>query len=169
MKKIYLLALVVIGFSANSFAQSEKNATATATIIAPINLSKDADMSFGNIAVNPTTPGGTVLLPAVTGTPGRVASAGVTLPAVTGTPLAAKFTVTGEIGSAYTISLPATIVLTGTGTNMSIVPNCSITLLNGGALTTGSQIFYVGGTLTVAAVQTAGAYSGTFNVSVNYN
>ena len=168
MKKTYLLALVILGLSANSFAQSSVSSDATATIITPIAIAKNLDMSFGNIAVNPTTPGGTVTLPASVSS-SRVPSAGVTLPAVTGLVQAAKFTVTGEGSSVYTITLPASITLSGTGADMSIVPNCSVASLTAAVLTAGTQVFYVGGVLTVAAVQTSGVYSGTFNVSVNYN
>ncbi|MBC7743885.1 MAG: DUF4402 domain-containing protein [Flavobacterium sp.] len=168
MKKVILLAFLTIGFFVNSYAQSSASATATATIITPISLTKNLDMNFGNLALNPTSPGGDVTLPA-SATPTRTADPGVTLPAVTGTVQAAKFTVTGEGASVYTITLPASITLTGTGTNMIIVPNCSESDLTAGTLTAGSQVFYVGGVLTVAAVQTAGVYSGTFNVSVNYN
>jgi hypothetical protein len=41
--------------------------------------------------------------------------------------------------------------------------------LGTGVLTLGSQIIYVGGTLTVDANQAVGLYNGNFNVTVNYN
>ena len=168
MKKLYFLTLVALGFSANSFAQSFVTATSTATIITPISIAKNLDMNFGNIAVNPTTPGGTVILSA-SASPVRTPTVGLTLPAVTGLVQAASFTVTGEGSSVYTITLPNSISLTGPGAAMAITPNCSVSTLTSAALTGGTQVFYVGGTLTVAAVQVAGAYSGTFSVNVNYN
>ncbi len=40
---------------------------------------------------------------------------------------------------------------------------------NAGALTDGSQEFYVGAALTVEGSQAPGDYTGTFDVTVNYN
>lgn len=170
MKKIYLLTLAVFGFWTGSFGQSTATATATATIVTPISIANNAPLSFGNIAVNETNPGGTVMLVSeMDGTVTRTSSAGVTLPTNTGTVSAAQFTVTGEGASIYSITLPGSITLTGTGGDMSLVPNCSQADLTAAALTNGSHVFYIGGTLTVATDQPEGIYSGTFDVSVNYN
>lgn len=166
MKKFIVLIVLFSGFVASSFAQITANASASANIITPISIAKNLDMAFGNMSVNPTTPGGTVLL-AASATPSRTASAGVTLPAVTGLVQAAKFTVTGEGTSAYAITIPGSVSIVSGSNNMSIVPvsNPSGT----GALTSGSQIIYVGGTLTVAPTQAVGTYTGNFDVTVNYN
>jgi hypothetical protein len=166
MKKIYLLALVVLGFSADSFAQTSATATATATIITPIGIANNADLSFGNIAVNPTAAGGSVTLPASIN-PARTVTGGVTLPTISGTVQAAKFTVTGSGSTAYSISIPAISLSNGTN-SMALVPNCS-TSLTTGALSGGTETFYVGGVLTVGATQAVGAYTGTVTVTVNYN
>ena len=172
MKKIFVLVIILTGFVATSFAQSNgtsTTATSTATIITPISIANSVDMAYGNLAVNTSL--GTVLLPATSGTPTRVTSGGVTLPAVTGTVTAAKFTVTGQANSAYTIGLPANgaVTITGAGTPMTVNDFTSSLTSNSGNTGTGSQDFYVGATLGVAASQTAGTYSGTFTVIVNYN
>ena len=164
MKKIYLLALAVIGFSANSFAQA--TATATATIISPITIVKDVDMNFGNIAVGAIA--GTVVLPA---TGARTITGGVTLPTFNiGTVSAAAFTVTGTALYTYTLTLPTlATTLTSGGNTMSAN---AFTSSSAGTLSAGgTQSFTVGATLTVAASQAAGTYvSGTpFTVTVNYN
>jgi hypothetical protein len=75
--------------------------------------------------------------------------------------------VTGEGTSAYTVTIPGTISIASGTNTMSIVP---VSDPNGsGALVGGTQDIYVGGTLTVGATQPVGTYSGTFNVTVNYN
>jgi hypothetical protein len=166
MKKIFVLIILFSGIVASSFAQITKTASAAANIITPITLTKTLDMSFGNIAVNPTAPGGTVTLPAAS-TATRTITGGITLPTVNGLVQAAKFTVNGEGTSAYSIAIPGTITITSSSNTMTIVPLSNPS--GSGALVGGTQDIYVGGTLTVGASQAVGSYTGTFNLTVNYN
>jgi hypothetical protein len=166
MKKIFVLIILFSGIVASSFAQVTKTASAAATIITPISLNKILDMSFGNIAVNPLLPGGTVTLPASSPST-RTFTGGITLPATAGVVQAAKFTVNGEGTSAYSIAIPGTITIISGSNNMSIVPVSNPS--GSGALVGGTQDIYVGGTITVGASQAVGLYSGDFNVTVNYN
>jgi hypothetical protein len=128
-------ALLLIGFSANAFAQATATASASVTIVTPIGITKAVDMVFGNIATTPTP--GTVVL----GTDGvRTPNGGVTLPASAGTVTAASFAVTGTGSYTYTISLPASpIVLSGTTDGVTVgafVSNPAPTgTLNAGAQT----------------------------------
>jgi hypothetical protein len=167
MKQLLLLAIIVLGFAASSIAQVTATASTTATIITPIAITKDVDMSFGNVAVSPTL-GGTVVLPT---SGSRTLTGGVTLPVVTGTVTAASFTVTGEGTSTYSITLPGSaITLTGPSGTMTVQDFVS-TPSGTGALTGGTQEIKVGATLNVAAAQAKGTYtnaSGLF-VTVNYN
>lgn len=161
------LVLAFISFSSIAYSQATATATATATVITPISISKNADMSFGNIAVQSGTGGTVVLAPAGT----RTSTSGVTLPSTAGTVTAAAFTVTGSGSLTYAITLPSTVTLTHSGGTEtmsagSFTSNPSTT----GTLSTGTQDIAVGATLTVAAGQLAGVYtSGNFNVTVNYN
>ena len=161
MKKIYLLALAVIGFSANSFAQA--SATATATIISPISISKTNDLNFGLVASS-TSAGTVVLTPAGARTP-----TGVTLSSG-GTTTAASFGVSGQGAYTYAITLPSSITLTD-GTNFMTVNTFTSTPSGTGALSGGTQTVNVGATLNVLANQVAGVYTtGTpFVVTVAYN
>jgi X-X-X-Leu-X-X-Gly heptad repeat protein len=87
-----------------------------------------------------------------------------------GTPTnnSAQFTVTGQAATAFTVTLPAdgaTTIANGSNT-MGV----NFTLNTGaGALTSGTEQIYVGGTLSVSATQAAGSYTGTFPVTVAYN
>ena len=165
--KILFTCLLLAGYTSQIHAQATATATATATVVTPISIAKNADMSFGNLAVQTATGGTVVLAPAGT----RTRTSGVTLPATTGTVTAASFTVTGNGSYTYAITLPATVTLTHSGgvqtmTASSFTSNPSVT----GALSSGTQDIAVGATLTVAAAQLAGVYtSGNFSVTVNYN
>jgi hypothetical protein len=175
MKKITSIIAIVtlsIAFSATVSAQVTANAPTTTTVVAPITITKNVDMKFGNVAVSSTA--GTVLMTA-SATPTRTASGGVTLPSTaTGTPTAAKFTVTGEGVYTYAITLPTsafTLDEAGVGTAVMTVNAFTSTPSATGTLTAGSQIVYVGATLNVGASQVAGLYENTtgFAVTVNYN
>jgi hypothetical protein len=166
MKKLFIIAVAVLGFSAATFAQVSATASTSATIITPIAISKSIDMNFGNIAVSPTIPG-TVVLPT---SGSRTQTGGVTLPVTTGTVAAAKFTVTGLAASTYSITLPGTITLTS-GANTMTVGSFTSTPSSTGVLTGGTEDILVGATLNVAAAQAAGSYTNAAGlvVTVNYN
>jgi len=167
--KLFAIAIVILGFSATSFAQVDATATASATIITPIAINKTVDLNFGNISVSAT--GGTVILaPSLAGA--RSTTGGVTLPTVTGTFTAAKFVVTGLGNSTYSISLPAAPISLSDGASHTMaVGTFTSTPSTTGALTAGTQDVYVGVTLTVAGLQAAGLYTNStdLTVTVNYN
>jgi hypothetical protein len=170
IKKIVASIIVIAATISTANAQSTATSSATATIVTPISIVKNIDMNFGNIAV--TNNGGNVIL-AAAGT--RTATGGVTLPAVAGTVSAAAFTVSGQSGYTYDITLPSgNIVLSSGANSMNINTFTSSVGLTAGALSTGStgsQSFTVGATINVNANQAAGTYttSTPFNVTVNYN
>ena len=120
------------------FAQGvSTTATATATIVTPLAIARNADLSFGDLAVNATP--GTVALTAAAA-PVRTPLGGVSL--VTGATAitAARFTVTGASGAAYTIALPANGVVTLTGAGTPIPANGFSTDVATPVLTGGTQI-----------------------------
>lgn len=165
--KILAIAIVGLAFSVNAFSQATATATASATIITPISISKTADMNFGNVAVSATVAGTVVLAPAGT----RTSTAGVTLPASAGTVAAAAFTVTGSGSSTYAITLPTLAHTISSGGNNMTVTSFTSTPSGTGTLSSGTQDITVGATLNVSAAQAPGTYtSGTpFSVTVNYN
>lgn len=165
--KLIAIAILMTGFATATNAQATSTSTATATVITPISITKTADMSFGNIAVQAAT-GGTVVL-AADGT--RSSTSGVTLPATAGTVTAAAFTVNGTGTFTYAITLPSTATLTrASGTETMVASSFTSNPSGTGALTGGTQDIAVGATLTVSAAQVPGVYtSGNFNVTVNYN
>ena len=169
MKKLLALFVVVLGFSAVSLAQSTKTATATAsaTIIKGLTITKTAEMSFGNLTVG-STAGTVVLTPAGTRTSPDLTLFG-------GTTTAASFNVVGDFNASFTITLPTTdhVIKLTTGPETMIVnafnsnPAAGISALS----PTGTSTITVGATLNVLANQAPGLYQSTtpFDVTVNYN
>ncbi len=162
------LRLAVVGvIAAASFATSAQAATtatgtATAEVLSSLTVTAVDDLRFGQIAANT---GGTVTVNA-----DLTASSGGTLVS-TGTRGPASFNVLGTPNTMVVVTLPVAPVnltrVTGTET-MSLgafntEPNGAFQLSG-----TGAGTFTVGGTLTVGNNQVAGAYTGTFSVSVEY-
>src|SRR3954462_564540 len=117
--KVLAIASILIAGSTASFAQATATASASATIITPISITKTVDMNFGNVAVSATIAGTTVLAPAGTRTTGG--AGGVTLPATTGTVAAASFTVSGQGSYTYAITLPTSATITDAGSHTMTV------------------------------------------------
>lgn len=63
MKNVFVLLLLIAASSTSLFSQAEASATATATaeIIQAIEITKTADMNFGDIAVSATRAAGTAV------------------------------------------------------------------------------------------------------------
>lgn len=169
MYKTLMLVAVLVAFSATSFGQLSATADVGAKIIAPIAINKNIDLYFGSIIKG--TAVSTVQI-----TPGGVRSILVgdaALSAVAPAATAARFTITGEGGLAYTITLPPAAVTINSGVPTMTVDNFAgdvgpIATFPAGAGTQ-TQILNVGAVLNVGANQASGTYTGTFSVSVNYN
>lgn len=143
-------------------------------MIAPITVSKSADLSFGKFAPGV---GGSVTI----SNSGVRSSSGIIPSTIGSTLTAARFTVSGDPAATYSISQtvsPALTNTTGVGaetmalaTSSDLIGanvtsgNVSTGLLSGG----GTQTIFVGGTLTVGANQVPGVYAGTVDVTVEYN
>lgn len=174
MKKLILslFAIVMMGsFSNRVVAQTSattSDATATATIIAPITISHSGtDMNFGNVIKGAGT---VVLLPAGT----RSVTGDTKLPGAggAGTVTAAVFTVGGEGSYTYSITLPSSAyTITETGGDDMTVTTFTSTPSGTGTLSSGSQTLNVGATLNVSADQASGVYENStgFDVTVAYN
>lgn len=135
---------------------------AKATVVKPITVTKQADLNFGKFIAGS---GGTVTIAAADGTK---SATGVTLPdqwKVDG--VAGNFTLEGEKDATYAVVLDPTADLTGSaGGTMSVALTSSTT---GTLDSVGAGAVKVGGVLTVGSSQTAGDYTGSFNLTVNYN
>lgn len=148
-----------------AFAANSINADASATVVTPISISQaNAGLDFGKFSAGA---GGTVTRPH---TGDRTGSGVVLLGGTTGA--AASFTVTGDGGATYTVTLPADnmVAVTRVGGGSMAINGFTKSLGNDDlVLAGGTQTFSVGGVLTVSPTQAAGAYAGDFPISVQYN
>lgn len=160
-----------------ALAQAVETADARATIVDELTLEKTEDLNFGFVA---GASAGTIQMTAASD-PTCVASAGL---AHSGECQPAIFVGKGQNGLIVRIRKPAAdrIRLTGPGPDMTI----SNLLLDGNSDLTTVQLtpgfsrfrinsasgfftFRLGGQLNVGAKQTAGVYTGTFDVDINYD
>lgn len=169
-KKLLLIAGVAVT-SASIYSSTLIAATvpgdAAANVITPLGITQAAaGMNFGDVAGD--TGGTSVVLT----TAGTTSGSGV-VPG--GTTAAGAFDVTGEVSTAYTLTLPASTTIDD-GANSMVVNAFTTTLTAAGPNTftgtldgLGDDNFTVGATLTIGATQAAGTYSGTYAVIVSYD
>ncbi len=159
MKKFALLAAAAtMAFGASSANAATASADATATILQQITVTKTADLAFGTIVVGAT--GGNVT---VSNSGGAITCAAAL--ACSGTNGAAAFDVVGTVGEAVTVTVDPTVSLTSGSNSMTATLNPSY---SGTHTLVAADELVVGGTLAVAANQASGVYSGSFDVTVNY-
>lgn len=159
------LSLVAAMTTAAQAQSSTATATANASadVVAAIAIAKVADMKFGNVVAGATA--GTVVL----STAGTRSATGGTKLGNAGSAAAASFTVTGQGSATYSITLPASASLASGVNSMTVNTFASNPSGTGTLSAGGSQTLAVGATLNVGASQAAGAYTGTFDVTVAYN
>lgn len=167
MKKLALVAAMILGIAAMSFAQSNAstNINVSSTVIQGITISTTGTLAFGTIVAG-TTPA--ALSANTNGS-------------------APKVTVTANGGTVITVTYPASVALTGPGTDLTLTPTVvgstntsgqatATSVTSGTTVTTsgttgtaGNYYFWLGGSLAaLPSAQTPGAYTGTVTLSVNY-
>ncbi len=163
---IVIFGILVLNASYSVQAQTSATAnfTASATIIQPISITTTSDMNFANIDAKD---GGQIIL-----TPDntRISTGGVELAGAENLS-AATFTVSGQPGYTYDISLPGNSYTLTNGIESMVINNFTSSLSNGNLIADESQIIRVGATLNVNPNQTPGFYCtpASLNVTVNYN
>jgi hypothetical protein len=169
VKKIILasaIALVSIGASASpAFAASgntsSASGSATATVVQPIVLThtSGAALGFGRFT---TGTGGSVIVSSA-----GVGSVSGDVAFVPGSSNSADaFTVTGDASRSFSISTGSGSVTDGT---TSIGFTTAASAATGTLSAGGTASFSVGGELTLAGTEAAGAYAGTYSATVTYN
>lgn len=151
-----VLALGLVSGAANA---ATADGTARATILQQVTVTNTSDLQFGTVAIG--TGGGTVTV-----STGGARSCGSTL-VCSGASTAGGFSVAGASGMNVGISVPGSVTLTevGGGSMAATLNSSAATLTLTG---TAADAFTVGGSLNVGATQAAGAYAGTFTVTVAY-
>jgi len=166
------VAIASFGIASAASAATTDSADVTAQILTALSVDVDPTddaLDFGTVA------DGGILAPTtvVVGNDGALASCGVKL-VCGGTTDAPTFTITGLAGKAVDISIVnATETLNYVGTPpagfSSAMTASTFTLSKTtSAMTTGTDTFTLGGTLTVGLLQAPGTYAGSVSVSVAY-
>lgn len=156
------VAALGVGTSA-SLAAATATSNSDATIVAAISITNTAALGFGSVVADAGA-AGTVQM----GTDGTRTCSTVTCVAQDAGQ-ASSFDVTGEDGYTYSITLPTSITLSDGGTESMTVDTFTDSNSGSGTLTSGADSFNVGATLNVDMAQAAGSYTGTFDVTVEYN
>ncbi|MEN8169275.1 MAG: DUF4402 domain-containing protein [Pseudomonadota bacterium] len=139
-------------------------ATADANIVSTISVATRNGLGFGDISSSAVA--GTVIM---TPSGSRSTTGGTTInSAIAGS--AAAFDIAGDANASYSITLPASVVLSDASSNIMVVDNYTSSPTLGGVLDgSGQQTLYVGATLNVGSNQPFGAYTGLISVTVEYN
>lgn len=171
INKIFFITVILIFAVSKIFADDDHGksvmTTSRARVITPIALENTdgQGLDFGVIALGTSESKVVVSAEATAKVTVSLGDAIV----ITSTPQkAAKFTVSGETGQAYTISLPPASATLNSGIHSLTVNNFSCSKGTGDKIGP-NNVFYVGGELTIPAGATPAVYQGTFNVTVAYN
>ena len=180
MKKNILFTIFMIAATiTNINAQSGNNVSTvvSADLLVAMVITETSSLNFGSSVLTDAS-GGTIELPSNSIT--RIYGGGVATSAVSPAPTNASYNVTGNANQTYALVLPTSTIVTHTSISTGVF-EMDITLMkarfNGAAddatvsnlSAEGSDSLTVGGTLTVLPNQVGGQYTGTFQVSVDYN
>ena len=158
---VFALAFLLITAAAATAADNI-DSNSHAQILTSIAITNEVPLEFGNIVASGSA--GTVTVsPAGV----RAALLGATLASGT-TATAASFTVTGDADATYTATLP-TLTTIDSGADSMDVDTYTSASTGSGVLLLGTDTLTVGAKVHVGISQAPGSYTGTFNVSVNYN
>ncbi|AJA11009.1 hypothetical protein SKP52_20725 [Sphingopyxis fribergensis] len=159
MKRALLgAAIAALAMNASAAHAASATGTAKAKILRQITLTNTSDLQYATIIS-----GATAATVAVSTGGTRTCAAALTC---TGTATAANFNVAGTEGAVVVVSGDSSVTLTGSlgGTMASTLTYSAPTV----TLSATGGSFQVGGTLSVGANQASGDYTGTFNVTANY-
>ena len=174
------ILFMIAGFSIHVNAQSTGNVRATAAnanLLVAMSLSQEAPLNFGSSLLS-NTEGGTVTLPSNSYT--RSYTGGVENSLAGAAPQFASYVVNGTGLETYALILPLATTVKHNSKSSGITTMDINTMTarfkgkSADATTStlsanGTDSFTLGGTLIVQENQISGAYSGTFEVIVNYN
>jgi hypothetical protein len=167
-----LIALAAGAVASQASAQSTatQSTTGTGTILQPLTLTKNTDLAFGSI-VRPSAGSNTVTINQTTGA--RTLSGAGNAALVTSTTSRATYTVDGEGGQTFSISVPGSFNMTRVSGSETLAVTLTATAASGalsGSLgAAGTATFGVGGAFPLDNTTVAGSYTGTFNAVVAYN
>lgn len=156
--------LMAMGTPAAAVAPATQ-ATATARIMKALTISSVQNLDFGVIVLTGSSFAGEVVSISQTGALTCGSNPGVLL-TCSGTPQAAQYKLVGTNDATVTISSPA-FNLTGPGT-LAFTPDAPATVNLGSTGSTTGVTFSIGGSITLSSTTPDGVYTGTFQVTADY-
>lgn len=171
--RLAILSGALVAACAGSAVAAPVNGTTTAaaTIVAANQVNAQRSLEFGTIAKTTSTASTVTVAsaPAATATP-TITGGNAFIP----TPnqaRAAQFRITGTNGQTYSVSAP-TLTFTAAAGNLANV-SALAPVSGAGSLNTipasGQDDLYVGGQFDISTSTAVQAYSGTLNITVNFN
>jgi hypothetical protein len=140
-------------------------ATATAKIFKPLTIQSVQNLDFGVIVLTGPSFSGEVVSISQAGSLTCGSNPGVLL-TCSGAPQAAQYKLVGTNNATVTISSPG-FNMTGPGT-LAFTPNAPATVNLGPNGSTAGYTFGIGGSITLASTTPDGVYTGTFQVTADY-
>lgn len=150
-------AVAAMAMSASAAHAATATGTATAQILRQITLTNTSPLEFATIVS-----GATASTVTVSTAGARDCGNGLTC---LGTSTAANFNIEGTNGAVVVVGGDSSVTLNAGGSTMTAALNYSAPTVTLGA---SGGSFQVGGVLNVGSNQAAGAYTGTFTVTANY-
>jgi len=130
----------------------------------PIRVRTTDDLTFGQITSD-VSQSGSVIIAAASGA--KTTTGGAT--DLGGTHSRSIFSITGDKDVAFSISMPSSVTLNGSGADTVTVDSFTSDPAGSGVLSaSGQATLNVGATLNLNANHPAGSYSGAYDVIVNY-
>ena len=164
-------AALAMAHAAQAQAPTSATATGSATVIQQIALVKNTDLAFGSL-VRPSVGSNTVSIDPTSGAR-SISGGGDASLAQTQAASRATYSVAGEGGSTYSVTVPTNFTMTRTGGSDTLLVSLSASAtsgaLSGSVGSGGSANFSIGGSLPLSANTVSGDYVGTFDVTVGYN
>jgi Mat/Ecp fimbriae major subunit len=161
MKLALAGAVIATGMVSNAAVAATEPADATVEVLAAVEVTVDADLDFGVVAASAA--GGTV----------TVAAASAATPSASGVTYIsggapAEFRVTqASDGEVIDLTVDNPSPLTGAGTDI-VLSSLTISATDITFDSANLETVYVGGTITLGANQAAGVYTGSFDVTAEY-
>jgi len=162
--RLALLSLCAAGFAAQANAASQ-TASVKATVVKPLTLTKTQDLNLGTVTLNTGAWSGATVTVSRTGVrtcanPNTVCS---------GTVLPAEFNVAGSNNQSVKVTAPNVTLVNqsspGNTLTLTVDAPTTVNLPNSGSKGTD---FGIGGSITLSSTTVPGTYSGTLNVTVDY-
>ncbi|HWH22207.1 MAG TPA: DUF4402 domain-containing protein, partial [Allosphingosinicella sp.] len=135
----------------------------TATIAAPIAIAENSALAFGPVT-KPSSGGSTVTINSNDNCNRSVTGNAVLIAGSSG---CATYTVTGEAGQAFNIATDTSFTMTRSGGSETLTVTLNKSASTG-TIGQASAAFKVGGSFPIDENTIAGAYAGSFNVTVTY-